>query len=216
MNSKIPLYIPFLCNVTVDIFLKISESIHRLRPGNIGIIASMGDSLKVGVGITAVQKYLMLPNILKEFNPKLICYIHGDSISIDPNFISFMIRCNQPFPADEVSNEDTIADRPRSNVAERHLQGSRSRKDDCTIKARNRRFSAGHQSTKPAYPSSIVYVITRENQLVKTAVTKVFILCCISSYFLEDKLPPKQPITLDLILTLRLNKKDNPLMVSAQ
>ncbi|KOX69101.1 hypothetical protein WN51_06504 [Melipona quadrifasciata] len=64
-------------------------------------------------------------------------------------------RQGQPFPADEVSNEDTIADRPRLNVAESHLQGSHSRKDDCTIKARNRRFSAGHQSTRPAYPSSI-------------------------------------------------------------
>ncbi|KOX81127.1 hypothetical protein WN51_10052 [Melipona quadrifasciata] len=58
----------------------------------------------------------------------------------------------QPLLEDEVSHEDTIADRPQSNVAKNHLQGSHSRKDDCSIKARNRRFSAGHkpQSTRPS------------------------------------------------------------------
>ncbi|KAK1124142.1 hypothetical protein K0M31_007166 [Melipona bicolor] len=68
---------------------------------------------------------------------------------------------NQQLLADEVSHEDTIADGPRLNVAENHLQGSHSRKDDCSIKARNRRFSAGHnpQSTRPAFPSPIAIFV---------------------------------------------------------
>ncbi|XP_050598545.1 phospholipase B1, membrane-associated-like [Bombus affinis] len=66
----------------------------------------MGDSLTIGAAVTSIytfevhienrgivgsiggqgtwRQYLTLPNILKEFNPKLVGYSLGDSISIDP------------------------------------------------------------------------------------------------------------------------------------
>ncbi|CAD1473038.1 unnamed protein product [Heterotrigona itama] len=85
---------------------EVPESVHRLRPGDIDVIAAMGDSLIAGFGMTSVnildlavenrgivatiggqatwRKYLTLPNILKEYNPNLIGYAYDDSISIDP------------------------------------------------------------------------------------------------------------------------------------
>lgn len=78
---------------------------HRLRPGDIDIIAAMGDSLTAGNGIFASnilhtvqenrgavwsiggqgtwQQYLTLPNILKEFNPKLYGYSLRDGLSTE-------------------------------------------------------------------------------------------------------------------------------------
>ncbi|TDG51313.1 hypothetical protein AWZ03_002400 [Drosophila navojoa] len=80
-------------------------SVHRLRPGDIDIIGGMGDSLTAGNGIFATnlghvtvenrgvvwsiggqynwKKYLTLPNILKEFNPKLYGYSLRDGLSTD-------------------------------------------------------------------------------------------------------------------------------------
>ncbi|KAH8419617.1 hypothetical protein KR222_009890 [Zaprionus bogoriensis] len=80
-------------------------SVHRLRPGDIDIIGAMGDSLTAGNGIFASnllhvtvenrgaawsiggqynwRKYLTLPNILKEFNPKLYGYSLRDGLSTD-------------------------------------------------------------------------------------------------------------------------------------
>ncbi|CAD1478105.1 unnamed protein product [Heterotrigona itama] len=85
----------------------VPKSVHRLRPGDIDVIAAMGDSLTVSTAVTAVsvfqmlvenrgisgsiggqetwRKYLTFPNILKEFNPKLIGYSLGDSVSIHPD-----------------------------------------------------------------------------------------------------------------------------------
>ncbi|XP_064544980.1 phospholipase B1, membrane-associated [Drosophila montana] len=81
------------------------SSVHRLRPGDIDIIAGMGDSLTAGNGIFASnlghvtvenrgvvwsiggqynwRKYLTLPNILKEFNPNLYGYSLRDGLSTD-------------------------------------------------------------------------------------------------------------------------------------
>ena len=75
---------------------EVPESVHRLRPGDIDVIAAMGDSLTVGVGMTSTnildlltenrglvayiggqenwRKYLTLPNILKVYfitNPRI-------------------------------------------------------------------------------------------------------------------------------------------------
>ncbi|KAF3430201.1 hypothetical protein E2986_13225 [Frieseomelitta varia] len=77
-----------------------SRSVHRLRPGDIDVIAAMGDSLTASAGLYAtnllemfvenrgasafiggqrtLRAHLTLPNILKEFNPKLIGYAYGD------------------------------------------------------------------------------------------------------------------------------------------
>ncbi|KAK9299378.1 hypothetical protein QLX08_007614 [Tetragonisca angustula] len=85
---------------------EVPESVHRLRPGDIDVIAAIGDSIIVGLGLTATnildlmvenrgivaniggqgtwREYLTLPNILKEYNPKLIGYSYEDSIGTDP------------------------------------------------------------------------------------------------------------------------------------
>ena len=74
----------------------VPTSVHKLRPGDIDVIAALGDSLTAGNGALAVdilqfliefkgvswsiggqanfRKFLTLPNILKEYNPKLYGY----------------------------------------------------------------------------------------------------------------------------------------------
>ncbi|KOX78399.1 Phospholipase B1, membrane-associated [Melipona quadrifasciata] len=106
LQDEIPLDVPFPCNVRGGRSPEVPKSVHRLRPGDVDVIASMGDSITVGLGLTSISildlmmenrgivahiggqetwwKYLTLPNILKEYNPKLIGYSYEDSISIDP------------------------------------------------------------------------------------------------------------------------------------
>ncbi|XP_071636930.1 phospholipase B1, membrane-associated-like isoform X1 [Temnothorax longispinosus] len=99
----IPDNVPFPCNVTGGRSSKVPKSVHKLRPGDIDVIAAMGDSLATGAGIFAAsllqiaienrgvtaagggqgtwRQYLTLPNIIKEFNPNLIGYALGDSLT---------------------------------------------------------------------------------------------------------------------------------------
>ncbi|KAE9542790.1 hypothetical protein AGLY_002701 [Aphis glycines] len=78
-------------------------SVHELRPGDIDIIGSVGDSLTVGTGSFSYflpqlvvdhrgtswsaggkgtwREFLTIPNILKVFNPKLIGYAYGDAVA---------------------------------------------------------------------------------------------------------------------------------------
>ncbi|KAH0953115.1 hypothetical protein HN011_004510 [Eciton burchellii] len=103
MQEVIPDYIPFPCNVSVGRSAEVPNSVHKLRPGDIDVIAAMGDSLTAGAGIFANsifhilvenrgvtatgggqgtwREYLTLPNIIKEFNPNLIGYALGDSLA---------------------------------------------------------------------------------------------------------------------------------------
>ncbi|XP_033362635.1 phospholipase B1, membrane-associated-like isoform X1 [Bombus vosnesenskii] len=105
-QKEVPIDVPFLCNVTAGRSPKVPESVHHLKPGDIDVIAAMGDSVTIGAGVTSIytfevnienrgivgsiggqgtwREYLTLPNILKEFNPKLIGYSLGDAISTDP------------------------------------------------------------------------------------------------------------------------------------
>ncbi|XP_076763921.1 phospholipase B1, membrane-associated-like [Xylocopa sonorina] len=108
IQEEVPANVPFPCNVTGGRSLNVPNSVHRLRPGDIDVIAAMGDSLTAGSGIFASnvlqvygvdnrgvtaaiggkgtwRKYLTLPNILKEFNPKLIGYALGDSLTRHPD-----------------------------------------------------------------------------------------------------------------------------------
>ncbi|XKL68768.1 hypothetical protein PGB90_006537 [Kerria lacca] len=81
-------------------------SVHAVKPGDIDIVAAMGDSLTAGNGAFALdephltvenrgvsaaiggqgnwRQFLTLPNILKEFNPKLIGYSLKDSFTHQP------------------------------------------------------------------------------------------------------------------------------------
>ncbi|XP_068986790.1 phospholipase B1, membrane-associated-like isoform X3 [Bombus flavifrons] len=105
-QDEVPIDVSFPCNVTAGRSPKVPESVHHLRPGDIDVIAAMGDSLTIGAAVTSFniwevniedrsivgsiggqgtwRQYLTLPNILKEFNPKLIGYSLGDAISTDP------------------------------------------------------------------------------------------------------------------------------------
>ncbi|XP_076389005.1 phospholipase B1, membrane-associated-like isoform X2 [Megachile rotundata] len=86
---------------------KVPDSVHRLRPGDIDVIAAMGDSVTAGAAIFASnimqilvenrgvaasiggqgnwRTFLTLPNILKEFNPNLLGYSRGDSLIYHSN-----------------------------------------------------------------------------------------------------------------------------------
>ncbi|XP_058832471.1 phospholipase B1, membrane-associated-like [Topomyia yanbarensis] len=101
MQEKIPDDLPFPCNISLGRSMRVPKSVHKLRPGDINVIAAMGDSLTAASGaasISFVDLYMenrglawsiggqwnwrnvtTLPNILKEFNPKLIGYSLGDS-----------------------------------------------------------------------------------------------------------------------------------------
>ncbi|XP_031773284.1 phospholipase B1, membrane-associated-like [Apis florea] len=100
IQDEISADVPFPCNLTDSRSPNVPNSVHRLRPGDIDVIAAMGDSLTAGVGIFATnlielsienrgtsfaiggegtwRTYLTLPNIFKEFNPKLIGYALRD------------------------------------------------------------------------------------------------------------------------------------------
>ncbi|XP_026673230.1 phospholipase B1, membrane-associated-like isoform X2 [Ceratina calcarata] len=106
VQREIPVDVPFPCNVTNGRSSTVPTSVHRLRPGDIDVIAALGDSLTAGAGIFASnlfqigienrgvagsiggqgtwRTYLTLPNILKEFNPKLVGYALGDSLTTHP------------------------------------------------------------------------------------------------------------------------------------
>ncbi|XP_046738835.1 phospholipase B1, membrane-associated isoform X2 [Diprion similis] len=94
---------PFPCKLTNTRSPKPPTSVHKLRPGDIDVIAAMGDSLTAGFGAISTQlphliaenrgvswsgggqsswrEYLTLPNIIKVFNPNLIGYALSDSFS---------------------------------------------------------------------------------------------------------------------------------------
>ncbi|CAK9804109.1 Phospholipase B1, membrane-associated [Anthophora plagiata] len=106
IQDEVPANVPFPCNVTGGRSPEVPDSIHRLRPGDIDVIAGMGDSLTAGNGIFATtllqlvienrgavgciggqgtwRTILTLPNILKEFNPNLIGYALGDALTAHP------------------------------------------------------------------------------------------------------------------------------------
>ncbi|VVC30184.1 Hypothetical protein CINCED_3A016076 [Cinara cedri] len=79
-------------------------SAHKVRPGDVDIVGSIGDSLMAGTGSLSNilpqlavdhrglswtsggqgtwKEFLTIPNILKVFNPKLVGYSYGDSLAV--------------------------------------------------------------------------------------------------------------------------------------
>ncbi|XP_053998747.1 phospholipase B1, membrane-associated-like isoform X3 [Hylaeus anthracinus] len=51
IQDEVPPNVPFPCNVTGGRSTEVPESVHRLRPGDIDVIAAMGDSLTAGAGV---------------------------------------------------------------------------------------------------------------------------------------------------------------------
>ncbi|XP_063239303.1 phospholipase B1, membrane-associated-like [Bacillus rossius redtenbacheri] len=95
--------VPFPCPTEGHRSPEAPSSVHRLRPGDIDVVAAMGDSLTAGNGIAGGnvmqvlienkgmswsiggqatwREFLTLPNILKEYNPRLIGYCDHDTWS---------------------------------------------------------------------------------------------------------------------------------------
>ncbi|XP_014487389.1 PREDICTED: phospholipase B1, membrane-associated-like, partial [Dinoponera quadriceps] len=60
MQQIVPDHVPFPCNVTGSRSQEVPNSIHKLRPGDIDVIAAMGDSLTAGAGIFANNLFQIL------------------------------------------------------------------------------------------------------------------------------------------------------------
>ncbi|XP_068085168.1 phospholipase B1, membrane-associated-like [Anabrus simplex] len=103
MQLSVPLQKAFPCSTENSRSPTRPTTVHQLRPGDIDVIGAIGDSLTASWGNDALnlgavlvdnrgsswsiggektwREYLTLPNILKEFNPNLIGYSYGDSLS---------------------------------------------------------------------------------------------------------------------------------------
>lgn len=106
VQKEFPTNVPFPCNVTGGRSPTVPDSVNRLRPGDIDVIAAMGDSITTGAGLLATntmqlsienrgmmatiggeetwRKVLTLPNIFKEFNHNLVGYALGNSLTSHP------------------------------------------------------------------------------------------------------------------------------------
>ncbi|KAI4460272.1 phospholipase b plb1 [Holotrichia oblita] len=119
IQSAFPKIMPFPCwNSTksgVGRSLTKPTSVHKLRPGDIDVVGAMGDSLVAGNGAmedwalgTMIEnrgiswcvggqgtwrEFMTLPNILKEFNPRLTGYSTGTG-----EFLSPSAKLNVAFP----------------------------------------------------------------------------------------------------------------------
>ncbi|XP_068085160.1 phospholipase B1, membrane-associated-like [Anabrus simplex] len=102
-QPPVPAEKPFPCSTDNSRSQSRPTSVHQLRPGDIDVVGAIGDSLTAGNGIEALNMFqvfvenrgsawsiggdrtwrelLTLPNILKEFNPNLVGYSLGDSLS---------------------------------------------------------------------------------------------------------------------------------------
>ncbi|XP_035785382.1 phospholipase B1, membrane-associated-like isoform X2 [Anopheles albimanus] len=103
IQTTIPEEKEFPCSTEGMRSPQVPTSVHELRPGDIDVVAAMGDSQTAGTGAIATEilelaidnrglswsiggqgtwrEYLTIPNILKEFNPKLNGYALADSLS---------------------------------------------------------------------------------------------------------------------------------------
>ncbi|KAL0266940.1 UNVERIFIED_CONTAM: hypothetical protein PYX00_009344 [Menopon gallinae] len=143
LQEEIPEYVPFPCR-TNNTRSKVRPSrVTRVRPGDIDVIAAIGDSLVAANGAVSTnvfqvlianrgvswaiggqetwRQYLTLPNILKEFNPNLVGYSTGDSL-YSANRERSQLNAAEPAARsrDLVSMAQTLIDRiyahPRINV----------------------------------------------------------------------------------------------------
>ncbi|KAH8403036.1 hypothetical protein KR222_003490 [Zaprionus bogoriensis] len=105
LQQPVPADVPFPCNVTGGRSPQVPSNISRLRPGDIDIVATFGDSTIAGTGmlsigpIDSIVEYrgfsytgggvenwrtaLTLPNILKMYNPQLYGYAVANTLVVD-------------------------------------------------------------------------------------------------------------------------------------
>ncbi|KAK6636289.1 hypothetical protein RUM43_009948 [Polyplax serrata] len=102
LQDEVPYHVPFPCPTNNTRSKRRPTSVVKVRPGDIDVVAALGDSLVAANGAVSTnvfqvfianrgvswaiggqetwRQYLTLPNILKEFNPNLIGYSTGDSL----------------------------------------------------------------------------------------------------------------------------------------
>ncbi|XP_050427223.1 phospholipase B1, membrane-associated-like [Adelges cooleyi] len=102
-QKAVPEAIEFPCKTNGTRSMTTPTSVHQIRPGDIDIIGSIGDSLTAGYGTLSRnlpevlieerglswsgggegtwREYLTLPNIIKVFNPDLFGYSYGASLA---------------------------------------------------------------------------------------------------------------------------------------
>ncbi|KAH9629846.1 hypothetical protein HF086_011496 [Spodoptera exigua] len=124
-QRAIPPSVPFPCEDAVSWGRSPQRptSVHRLRPGDIDVVAAIGDSLVAGSGAleefalgafveyrgvswcaggdATWREYLTLPNILKEFNPNIKGFSTGTGEWLTKN-----AKFNVAFPV--ASDEDAL------------------------------------------------------------------------------------------------------------
>ncbi|XP_055317714.1 phospholipase B1, membrane-associated-like [Sitodiplosis mosellana] len=109
LQRRLPPNIPFPCKRFNQRSGAVPDNVHQLRPGDIDVVAAIGDSLTAATGANAIalfeasvdnrglsfsiggqgnyRTHLTLPNILKEFNPRLIGFSWRDASSVDPGAV---------------------------------------------------------------------------------------------------------------------------------
>ncbi|XP_011505427.1 PREDICTED: phospholipase B1, membrane-associated-like [Ceratosolen solmsi marchali] len=134
----VPPHVAFPCDLQYSRSAVPPTSVHRLRPGDIDVIGGLGDSLvaasgaleeyAIGTFIEARgvswcvggqddwRKYLTIPNLLKEYNPRLTGYSTGTG-----EFISHKAKLNIAYPVaaaeDALYQARILVQRIRSNRA---------------------------------------------------------------------------------------------------
>lgn len=105
MQNVLPSKVPFPCPLNNTRSPTVPNSVECLRPGDIDIIAAIGDSISAGNGIMSTnafhmlnefrglgfsggglgswRSFLTLPNILKVFNPKLYGFATGNALVVN-------------------------------------------------------------------------------------------------------------------------------------
>ncbi|XP_021707467.1 phospholipase B1, membrane-associated [Aedes aegypti] len=103
LQTPVPESAPFPCDTAVGRSREPPSSVHKLRPGDVNVIAAIGDSVITASGASATsflelytenrglswciggqwnwRNATTLPNILKVYNPKLVGYSYRDSYS---------------------------------------------------------------------------------------------------------------------------------------
>lgn len=135
-QQKIAPTTKFPCRVDGFKSSKIPKSVHQLRPGDIDIIAAVGDSLTSATAANSVglwevlvenrglswciggqgnwRSHLTLPNILKEFNPKLFGYSLSDSYNVH-QAAQFNVAENIATTSDMPDNARKLMDRMKKD-----------------------------------------------------------------------------------------------------
>ncbi|KAG8235660.1 hypothetical protein J437_LFUL016033 [Ladona fulva] len=120
LQERVSENVPFKCDESISGVKSRSEtrplSVHRLRPGDIDVIAALGDSIAAGNGAREVsprnsfiedrgvaftgggigswRSFTTIPNILKVFNPKLVGHAVGKG-----SYHSYNAQLNVAVPA---------------------------------------------------------------------------------------------------------------------